>query len=475
MKKFNLILLICLCFASFIPAQTGKIYTPKTESCPCQFKADSSLSTTCGYLLVPENRTNKNSKIIKLPYAIVRSNNPNKKQDPVLFTTGGPGGSSLNAVESIHYFSFIKDRDFIAFEQRGTKYALPCLECEEVNEAVKQSYINNQSKDAAINKAVAQCRTKLLSKGIDISGYNTSESTDDIEDLRHVLNIDSLNLIGLSYSGGLMLNVLRKYPKHMRSLLLDSPLPQFINIDEDELANFNETLHQVLVNNATDLGLEEKFRQYLLSIKDKTFTTNYVDTIKKKTIKINYGRNELIDIVSSKISDENDRKTMPQFINALINGQHKPYIDDYFGNILNDKSAYSGMRLSVYCSDKMAYANKDIARQQEEMYPFMSGYKANDVSQDMCTCWNVPPIKAENKKAFYSNIPILLAAGNFDPACRPVYNDLLHHYFPQSQRLLFMEKAHGPLISLEGEPYIAQFLNQPLQKIVTDNKVIKSY
>lgn len=132
------------------------------------------------------------------------------------------------------------------------------------------------------------------------------------------------------------------------------------------------------------------------------------------------------------------------------------------------------MRLSVYCSDKMAYADQNIANQQYKIYPYMSGYKANDVSNEMCKCWNVPAIKSEHKKPFYSNVPMLLGAGFFDPACRPVYNDVLHHYFPQSQRLLFMEKAHGVLLSLKGNPLMADFLNNPLKKLNPTNENIKN-
>jgi pimeloyl-ACP methyl ester carboxylesterase len=444
------------------------------KPCDCKFKADSSLTTKCGYLIVPENRTNKQSKLIKLPYIYVQNKNPNKKKDPVLFTTGGPGGSSLNSVESIHYFEFIKDRDFIAFEQRGTKYALPCLECEEVYTAIKAAYTNNLSKDSLVNIAVTKCRQRLLANGIDITGYNTTESTEDIEDLRKLLNIDSLNLIGMSYSGGLMLNVLRKYPAHIRALVLDSPLPLTINIDEDELANFNEALHLVFYE-LNNLLLEEKLKRYLLSIEKKKLTTEYADTLTKKIYKINYGRKEILDIIGSKIGNEDDRNTFPGFIKDLVEGKHKIFINEYFANILNDNSNYSGMRLSVYCSDKMAYADRDIAAQQSDIYPFTKNYNPNDVSFSMCKCWQVPAINADNKKAFYSSIPILLGAGNFDAACRPVYNDILHHYFPKSQRLLFYKKGHVPLISLEGNQIIADFLNNPYKKIETKSENIKSY
>ena len=76
-----------------------------------------------------------------------------------------------------------------------------------------------------------------------------------------LLKIDSLNLMGISYSGGLMMAVLQKYPQHIRSLVLDSPLPEFVNIDEQELANFNEALTSVLDSN--DSTLFDRFHSLL--------------------------------------------------------------------------------------------------------------------------------------------------------------------------------------------------------------------
>jgi hypothetical protein len=100
-----------------------KNYAPRIEPCACVFKADSSHKTTCSYLIVPENRNNPTGKTIKLPFIVVESNNPDKHMDPVLYTAGGPGASSLGGVRFIQEREFIKNRDYIAFEQRGTWYA----------------------------------------------------------------------------------------------------------------------------------------------------------------------------------------------------------------------------------------------------------------------------------------------------------------------------------------------------------------
>src|SRR5277367_3123485 len=126
MIKSTILIITSILFAVRLSSAQENGYTPKIEPCTCWLKADSNLKTTCAYLIVPENRSKPNGKTIKLPFAYVESNNPNKHKDPVLYTAGGPGGSSLRGVR-IHYRELMKDRDYIAFEQRGTQYALPCL------------------------------------------------------------------------------------------------------------------------------------------------------------------------------------------------------------------------------------------------------------------------------------------------------------------------------------------------------------
>lgn len=457
-----------------------KGYTPRIEPCDCAFKSDSGLKTTCAYLIVPENRNKPAGKTIKLPFIYVESPNPNKKKDPVLFTGGGPGSSSLGIVQFAHRRIFMQNRDFIAFEQRGTYYALPRLSCDEISEAIKKAYRDNLPKDSMILDGVKRCRENLVAQGIDLSGYNTVESAADIEDLRVALKIDSLNLFGVSYSGGLMLTVLRNYPSGIRSLILDSPLPEFINIDEEEILNFNEALHTIFTKCESDSAdkklygnLEEKFRKYFSSIGGKTFSINYLEKGKKDSIKINYTRNELVASLENTIFNFSKIKDIPFIITEMIRGNHLPYIKEVLDGIFNGTGP-SGMRLSVYCSDKMAYANERMINEQFRIHPYVTGagFFINDVNMAMCKCWQVPPIAAEIKKPFYSNVPVLLGAGDTDPSCRELYNDMIFHFMPNSQRLLFIGRSHAPLIGRDGNIFIAKFLDDPYKKIESERKDI---
>lgn len=484
MKKSSILIFILLIsFVQFTFAQKKKLYTPKIESCPCAFKADSSLKTRCAYLIVPENRNKPEGKTIKLPFIVVESNNPQKKKDPVLFTGGGPGASSLGIVHSVHRRSIIQNRDFIAFEQRGTQYALPSLGGNEIGEALKTAFRNNYPKDSMILEGTKRLRAKLIAQGIDLSAYNTVESAADIEDLRQALKIDSLNLFGISYSGGLMMTVLHNFPAGIRSLILDSPLPEFINIDEEEIGNFNEALNTIFRKCENDSlsrmkygNLKEKFTRYFNSLEGKTFSVSYAEKEKAEPLSISYSRSELIGFLENTLYDFSKIKDIPDIITDMIQGNHEVYIRKFLDDIFHS-SGPSGMRLSVYCSDKMAYAKDKMIQQQYQLYPYMmgAGYYLNDVYMKMCDCWQVPPIAADTKTAFYSEVPVLLGAGDTDPACRPLYNDLIHHYMPNSQRLLFLNRSHGPLIRQDGDIFIGNFLENPYRKVVPAQADIIAY
>jgi len=310
---------------------------PRIEPSDCIYKADSLHKTWCGFLIVAENRRHPHGRTIKLPFIYVESNNPDKRPDPVMYTGGGPGVSSLHPVTSIARRSLLRNRDYIAFEQRGTHFAQPNLECDGEGKAIQDAYLERRSIDDAVLSSVRQCREKLIKEGIDLSAYNTDESAADIEDLRRLLHIDSLNLMGISYSGGLMMAVLQRYPEHIRSLILDSPLPEFVNIDEQELANFNEALTTMLGGH--DSALVERFHTYFGGLGGKVFTINY-QLKDGRTVTLDYDRSELLSILHEKAEDYDGIKELPQIIGDMIDGRQEPYVKAYFDGVFSGAEGY---------------------------------------------------------------------------------------------------------------------------------------
>lgn len=467
-----------LLFLVFVRGANGQTYQPVIEQAVSAIKYDTRLIAKYGYLVVPENRQRPQGRKIKIPFLFIRKPDQDAKRNISLYATGGPGYSTITGRDSIGYNSgFLKFGGFIFFDQRGTKLAQPCLDCMDVNEAVKTSYREGLNKDSLVLAAIKHCHDRFAAKGIDLSAYNTEESAEDINDLRLALHLDSLNLIGISYSGGLMLNAARKHPEGVRALILNSPLPGFARYEEDGLLNINEALEQVFANCEADsaakpayANLKARFHQYFTTVSGKKFTLNYLEKGGHDSLKISYNKNDLLDAVVNRLNS-GQVKSVPAVINDIISGKHQAYIreqvDGAFGG---DQSVSLGMRYSVYCTEQIMYSDPALEKQQHDILPWLAGYPFNDVTHAICDCWKVKPEPRIVKAQVYSAIPALISAGDIDPWCRPFYNRLIKRYMPNARLLIIHNKGHAPGYYVDGVDYLQLFLEHPNTKLVSRSK-----
>jgi pimeloyl-ACP methyl ester carboxylesterase len=472
--KYGLIGLLLL-FGSIAVAQG---YVPKIEPCPCMIKVDSALISKCGYLIVPENRQQPAGRTIRLPFVYLKKSVTDSAI--TLFTTGGPGYSTIaNFTEITAKSDFFQFGSFIIFDQRGSKKAVPCLDCPEINAARIKGYKENLSIDSLQLEAVKQCRKRLTSQGIDLSSYNTIESAADINDLRLALQLDKLNLFGISYSGGLMLTVAKNHPECVKSLILNSPLPAFTNYEEEGLFNINEAFDQVFDNCEADSAdkstygtLRERFYQYFTKITGKTFTIAYTSKGDSQTRQIHYTKKELLDALLNRMNRWQIR-AVPFVMNEIVNGRHEPYVKEILDEIFKGDDRLShGMRYSIYCSEQIAYARKELVKKQELVLPWLAGYAFNNVDHAICDCWKIKPEPPAAKEPVYSNIPAIIAAGDIDPWCRPHYNRLIKRYMPNSQLLIVHDQGHLPSFFVNGVDYLKTFIQNPYKKLVAGKGVV---
>jgi pimeloyl-ACP methyl ester carboxylesterase len=466
MKRVAMPLIFAITFSGIF-AQT---YSPVVEECPCLMKVDTRLETKCGVLVVPENRKKPGGNKVKIPFVFARRPDQDSTKNITLFTTGGPGYATIPVGDSFTYNSGrLVFGGFILFDQRGTKNSVPCLDCEGIDEAIKKSYLHRQSRDSLIAIAVTRCRNKFIKQGIDLSAYNSIESAADISDLKKVLKIDSLTLFGTSYSGGLMLTVARNHPAGIKSLLLNSPLPGYVNYEEHALFNHNEALNQLFDNLETDSiqnekfpNLRHRFQEYFAGSSSRRFSTLFQEQTNQPKYHIQYTKNELLDAVFDRMTNSS-YQNVPEVILDLINGHHEKYIqqvlkDKFAGN----KSLSYGMRLSIYCSEQIAYADQKKIEEQDKIVPWLAGYPFNNVNQKICSCWNVNAEPAYVKTPVYSQIPALITAGTLDPWTRPFYNRLIKRTMPNAQLLIIKDRAHGAGF---GNGLLEKFMANPYEKL----------
>tara|TARA_R100000322_G_scaffold170365_1_gene145381 strand:+ start:13587 stop:14720 length:1134 start_codon:yes stop_codon:yes gene_type:complete len=94
----------------------------------------------CGVILVPLNHADPARRVIELVYLGLRSTPLSPAPDPMVYLSGGPGGSALhkisrNAIVSLNMTATRKRRDVIFYDQRGTGYST-LLACGPFNAAV---------------------------------------------------------------------------------------------------------------------------------------------------------------------------------------------------------------------------------------------------------------------------------------------------------------------------------------------------
>jgi hypothetical protein len=91
--------------------------SPTHEPAECMGFVSGSSKTECGYLVVPEDRTQPDSGMIRLYAVVIPSVSDNPKPDPLVFLSGGPGAPAMMAVGHIQGIlgDILQERDLVAF------------------------------------------------------------------------------------------------------------------------------------------------------------------------------------------------------------------------------------------------------------------------------------------------------------------------------------------------------------------------
>lgn len=451
----------------------GQTAIPGFEMADCPVQVpESEKNFRCGYLIVPESRVAKNNKTIRLPVVILKSDNPNPKSDPVLRTFGGPGASSMNLVRSRRFSPWLKDRDMIIFEQRGTRYAQPALECPEVNKAKIESAAHKT--DAEVMRkneleAAKKCHERLIKQGINLSAYNSAESAADIEDLRRALKIKKLNLYGLSYSARLMLNVMRDFPEGISSVVLESTLPPEVNYDEVGVDGIVYALNQLFKNckAQTDCAgafpaLENEFYAAAAKLNKEPVSATVKNEKTGETVEVNLNGNDFVTwIVDYFLSnDQAAIVSTPAAIHQVFEGKYETF-KTYASEKTSPSSYALGMRYSVWCGEEMPFENIRKIKAQSFRYPKLNGYEVMSLP-DICGVWQVKKAKTVENKAVESDIPTLLLSAEYDAYTPPAWSAAAAKNLKNSFHFEVPWVGHGPAFNTPClREMIADFFSNP--------------
>jgi pimeloyl-ACP methyl ester carboxylesterase len=421
-------------------------YQPTFEPAPCAFPVPTGYRPECGYLIVPENRARPDTRQVRLHVAIFRNRAGVPNPDPVIKISGGPGSSGLDTAGYLlgkGMDAVLDRRDLIVFDQRGTGYSQPRLDCPE-REAITPMLLGGTLTDdesgGAIVDAFRRCRERLIAEGIDLTAYKSAASAADIDDLRAALGYDRLNLYAISYGTRLALTLMRDHPDAVRSAVLDSTYPLQVNLYTALAPNAERAFNVFFDRCAADptcnssypdlravfYGLVDELDAHPVSVSLSTASG-------EQTVQLDGGL--LIDVLFVGLYNPSVRETMPQMIYEFRMGEYgilRRRLALYF-----EGSTALGMQMAVQCAEEFPFnAPEEAFAAAQGVQPQIAAFFPGSVQPLFAVCreWTtVPPNPRENSPV-HSDVPALVLAGEGDPITPPewgrmVAGDLTHAWF----------------------------------------------
>jgi pimeloyl-ACP methyl ester carboxylesterase len=413
-------------FADVASGSTGFVPAP----CPKKpFAAASLQRTRCGFLDVPENRNKATSRDIRLLVAIVPAKSRTPAPDPTVYLAGGPGSAAIQVAPLLVDTGFNRDRDLIILEQRGTLGSEPALTCPGVDRfnaravGLVHDAPSTERRHVAATRA---CRKRLLAKGADLAGYNTTQNAADIADLRKALGIAQWDVFGVSYGTDLALSYMRDYPQGIRSVTLASVDPPSVATLGFAWTSAGEGFRNVFRAcraqprcNRRYPRLERTFDGLVRRLASHPLITSAPPARNKRPVKVVLDGAALVTWMVDAV--DHDAREIPSAIDALRRGQPGKIAAAIAPGAIPEVGVQSyGLSYGAACSEDAAYERpSDILRLGRLAFPTFPTSVLRQAPQfpfwtQDCRVWNVPKAPASQRALTRSSIPTLILSGTFD-------------------------------------------------------------
>ena len=442
---------------------------PRFERGPCPVEVEAGEKIECGALFVPENREKAGTRTIRLPVMIFKSRSAAPAADPILFMPGGPGNSSVARRRSGKRIAFLDDRDYILLEHRGAQYAQPSLHCPAINQMkgeIAAGRLRGKKKESELVKAAADCQRTLLASGVDLDGYTSAATADDIEDLRKTLGYPKWNLYGLSYGTRVILAVVRKHPGGVRSVILNSVLPPDVHFDEVASANLLRVLHLVFDGCEIDRqcgaafpDLRRTFAELIAAADRKPIDVGLDGTTVRGS--------ELVEAIYTALHDEEAIPYIPSILDNAARGRYDQLRQLVQSNQGAPSTTY-GLRYSVWCSGEMPFEDPERVASQTAVRLGLGGVDERAATPELCRAWNVKPAGAIENEPVKSDVPALIFAGEFDPDTPPDWGRQLLETMPRAKYVEIRGGSHGAGFHPCGVQIALKFLRAPESPLDAD-------
>ena len=441
-----------------------------------------------GFLFVPENRSDENSRLIAVSFLRF----PSTSEDPgppVFWLSGGPGDSALRRfVEGSFDPRFVEEEkalladmrtagDVVIIDQRGAGLSAPFLMCAEApaplppRQSVRRSALFEVAKAAA-----AQCKEYWRARGHDTDGYHIVELVDDVKALKDALGYEQITLFGGSFGSQWSLSLMRRHPDSVARALLRGI--EDTNDTFDSPDGLLSAIRAMLADAETDPdiaavapegGFIAAIEKRIKELEDNPRMITVEDPATGDTLEVAFGAEELRatwwrDPDGWRLGERIGGRKWPGSLANTVNGDYRSLAR----MILSFKTVRG---VSMRWPDAMSEAVDCGLAGPEEIYNAYARAPATALIGDpninlagACAGWQAKQLPNSFFDPLQTETPVLFIHGTFDMAT-PFGNavDALAGF--ENGRLIAVERSgHNPLTDLYREqpdiirPIVRRFL-----------------
>ena len=416
------------------------------------------LDAQCTTLAVPEDRSKQGGRSIALNIAwIPPRNTSDPAPDPVFFLAGGPGQAAVATFPGLApvFADVMKDRGIVLVDQRGTGKSNP-LHCKaEGNE--------ENSSDPAVARAwIERCIVDLSTKA-DLRRYTSTDAVADMEAVRRAIGVDQINLVGVSYGTRMAQQYALRHPQHVRTITLDSPVPNTLGLGNIFARNLDNALQAQFVLCKESPACKARMgdpraelQAVLQRLRANPAPVTYRDGSTGEEVTETVTADHVAGLVRMYAYMPAVGALLPQLIREASQGRYANLMA--LAKMLQhdmQEAMSIGMQMSVICTED---AQSMVSRVDDANTVLGTGMV--DAMAAMCLAWPRGDKPADFNTPLKGNLPTLILTGEFDPVTPPKYGQEIAKTLPQSRWLDLKGQGHNVIGAGCMPKLFAQFIEK---------------
>ena len=462
MKHSALSLAIALGLLSVFPS-TRSAEIARLDLSPCQLEDPVKISVVpadCGELYVAENPADPGGRHISLHVARVRAVNARRKPDPLFVLAGGPGMAATTFYASVAFaFDRVRrDRDIVLVDQRGTGASNPLNCALDDNDLYRPDEVISQAR-RCLSELSAKARVQL---------YTTSIAVQDLDRVRAVLGYQSINLYGVSYGTRVAQHYARRFPRQIRSLILDGVVSPQLALGPAVALNAEQALSRILARCAKEPACHKQFgdpQVYYQSLRDSLpkhpVPVSLPDPTTAEPSRLEFTGFHFASVLRLASYTSEQAALLPLLLHSAADAANfVPLASQFllvnrsYGNAL----AY-GMHNSVVCSEDVPFY--DAAQiDRAELQKTYLGTTQLDGLRNICSVWPRGPMDADFHEPLHTDVPVLLLSGSDDPVTPPRDAEQARVGLTHSLHIVLEGFGHGQLAAPCLDRVMAEFIER---------------